>query len=87
MLVLASNQPEQFDWAINDRIDEIVNFALPGPEERERLVRLYFDKYVLEPATEGRQWVQSWRKKILWYCVVQFWLKSSMTEGLCQDQD
>lgn len=63
MLVLASNQPEQFDWAINDRIDEIVNFALPGPEERERLVRLYFDKYVLEPATEGRQWVQFWRKK------------------------
>ncbi|XP_034441900.1 ATPase family AAA domain containing 3 isoform X3 [Hippoglossus hippoglossus] len=55
MLVLASNQPEQFDWAINDRIDEIVNFALPGPEERDRLVRLYFDRYVLEPATVGRQ--------------------------------
>lgn len=55
MLVLASNQPEQFDWAINDRIDEIVNFALPGPDERERLVRLYFDRYVLEPATGGRQ--------------------------------
>lgn len=55
MLVLASNQPEQFDWAINDRIDEIVNFALPGLQERERLVRLYFDKYVLEPATGGRQ--------------------------------
>ena len=55
MLVLASNQPEQFDWAINDRIDEIVNFALPGLEERERRVRLYFDRYVLEPATGGRQ--------------------------------
>uniref|UniRef100_A0A8C8CRZ4 AAA+ ATPase domain-containing protein n=1 Tax=Oncorhynchus tshawytscha TaxID=74940 RepID=A0A8C8CRZ4_ONCTS len=55
MLVLASNQPEQFDWAINDRIDEIVNFALPGLEERERLVRLYFDRFVLEPATLGRQ--------------------------------
>ncbi|XP_063292483.1 ATPase family AAA domain-containing protein 3-B [Pelobates fuscus] len=55
MLVLASNQPEQFDWAINDRIDEIVNFALPGLEERERLVRLYFDKYVLKPASEGKQ--------------------------------
>ncbi|XP_033943115.1 ATPase family AAA domain-containing protein 3-like [Pseudochaenichthys georgianus] len=55
MLVLASNQPEQFDWAINDRIDEIVNFALPGQEERERLVRLYFDKFVLGPATTGRQ--------------------------------
>lgn len=55
MLVLASNQPEQFDWAINDRIDEIVNFMLPGLEERERLVRLYFDRYVLQPATGGRQ--------------------------------
>lgn len=55
MLVLASNQPEQFDWAINDRIDEIVNFALPALEERERLVRLYFDRYVLEPATQGKQ--------------------------------
>uniref|UniRef100_A0A9L0RSN8 ATPase family AAA domain containing 3A n=1 Tax=Equus caballus TaxID=9796 RepID=A0A9L0RSN8_HORSE len=55
MLVLASNQPEQFDWAINDRIDEMVNFDLPQLEERERLVRMYFDKYVLKPATEGKQ--------------------------------
>lgn len=55
MLVLASNQPEQFDWAINDRIDEMVNFELPQLEERERLVRMYFDKYVLKPATEGKQ--------------------------------
>jgi hypothetical protein len=23
MIVYASNQPEQFDWAINDRIDEV----------------------------------------------------------------
>ncbi|XP_058408634.1 ATPase family AAA domain-containing protein 3 isoform X3 [Diceros bicornis minor] len=55
MLVLASNQPEQFDWAINDRIDEMVSFDLPRLEERERLVRMYFDKYVLKPATEGKQ--------------------------------
>uniref|UniRef100_A0A4X1W398 ATPase family AAA domain containing 3A n=2 Tax=Sus scrofa TaxID=9823 RepID=A0A4X1W398_PIG len=55
MLVLASNQPEQFDWAINDRIDEIVSFDLPRREERERLVRMYFDKHVLKPATEGKQ--------------------------------
>lgn len=53
MLVLASNTPEQLDWAINDRLDEVVEFALPGPEERERLVRLYFDKYVLSAAMEG----------------------------------
>ncbi|XP_028343795.1 ATPase family AAA domain-containing protein 3 isoform X3 [Physeter macrocephalus] len=55
MLVLATNQPEQLDWAINDRIGEMVGFDLPRREERERLVRMYFDKYVLKPATEGKQ--------------------------------
>lgn len=55
MLVLASNTPEQFDYAINDRLDEMVEFTLPGPEERERLVRLYFDKFVLQPAAEGKK--------------------------------
>jgi hypothetical protein len=35
------------------RLDEVIEFALPGQEERERLVRLYFEKYVLLPAVEG----------------------------------
>lgn len=55
MLVLASNTPEQFDYAINDRLDEMVEFSLPGLEERERLIRLYFDKFVLQPAAEGKK--------------------------------
>ncbi len=54
MLCLASNQPEQFDWAINDRIDEMVEFGLPDLAERERMVRLYFDKYILDPASKGK---------------------------------
>lgn len=49
MLVYASNQPEQFDWAINDRIDEMVPFDLPGREERLRMVNLYMKNYLLEP--------------------------------------
>lgn len=53
MLVLASNTPGQFDFAINDRMDKMVEFILPGLEERERLLRLYFDKFVLKPASEG----------------------------------
>ncbi|KXJ21276.1 ATPase family AAA domain-containing protein 3 [Exaiptasia diaphana] len=53
MMVLASNQPDQFDWAINDRIDELVEFGLPNTDERERLVRQYFEEYVLKPATSG----------------------------------
>eukprot|EP00105_Crassostrea_gigas_P014828 XP_011431633.1 PREDICTED: ATPase family AAA domain-containing protein 3 [Crassostrea gigas] len=55
MLVLASNQPEQFDWAINDRIDEMVEFGVPTLDERERLVRLYFDKFVLKPSMEDKR--------------------------------
>ncbi|KAI9562932.1 hypothetical protein GHT06_010388 [Daphnia sinensis] len=55
MMVLASNTPEQFDWAVNDRLDEMVEFMLPGLEERERLVRLYFDKFILQPAAEGKR--------------------------------
>lgn len=55
MMVLASNTPEQFDWAVNDRLDEMVEFTIPGLEERERLIRLYFDKFVLQPATEGQR--------------------------------
>lgn len=55
MLVLASNTPEQFDWAVNDRLDEMVEFELPELSERERMVRLYFDKFVLQPATEGKR--------------------------------
>lgn len=55
MLILASNTPEQFDYAINDRLDEMVEFSLPEKEERERLVRLYFDKFVLQPASEGKK--------------------------------
>lgn len=53
MMVLASNTPEQFDWAVNDRLDEMVEFDIPAIAERERLIRLYFDKFVLQPASEG----------------------------------
>lgn len=46
MLVYASNTPEEFDWAINDRIDEIVEFKLPTSTERKRMLIQYFDEYL-----------------------------------------
>ena len=52
MLCVASNQPEQFDWAVNDRLDEMVHFALPGEQERHRMLLLYFDQYIATPAME-----------------------------------
>ncbi|TYZ61434.1 hypothetical protein PybrP1_011952 [[Pythium] brassicae (nom. inval.)] len=53
MIVFASNQPEQFDWAINDRIDEMVEFALPGHAERVRMLKQYVDKYIRAPASSS----------------------------------
>lgn len=48
MVVYASNQPEQFDDAINDRIDEMVPFELPALEERYRMLTYYMSKYLLK---------------------------------------
>ena len=45
-VVFASNQPEQFDWAVNDRIDEMVEFNLPGLDERTRLIEKYIDTHL-----------------------------------------
>lgn len=54
MVVYASNQPEQFDDAINDRIDEMVPFELPEEEERYRMLTYYMSKYLLK-AVGGRK--------------------------------
>ncbi|BET02470.1 Domain of unknown function (DUF3523) [Nesidiocoris tenuis] len=78
MLVLASNTPEQFDWAVNDRLDEMVEFSLPGLEERERLLRLYFDKFVLEPASQRHR-----RLKVEQFDFGQFCTEMArLTEGM-----
>ena len=42
MLILASNQPDQFDWAINDRLDDLIEFSLPTFDERYRMLKQYF---------------------------------------------
>lgn len=55
MFVLSTNLPEQIDKAVEDRIDEEIEFEIPSLEERKRLVRLYFDKYVLKPAASGKR--------------------------------
>ncbi|KAH9106967.1 hypothetical protein LEN26_008302 [Aphanomyces euteiches] len=55
MIVFASNQPEQFDWAINDRIDEMVEFMLPGLDERVRMLQQYVDKYLLQSKSKAKK--------------------------------
>ena len=57
MMVYASNQPSQFDEAVLDRIDEMVEFDLPGEHERKKMIAQYIEKYLLNPP--GR-----WAKKV-----------------------
>ncbi|XP_065842608.1 ATPase family AAA domain-containing protein 3-B-like [Oscarella lobularis] len=62
MLVLATNQPHQLDFAVSDRLDEIVRFDLPGREERLKILSLYVDRYILNPVTS--MWFIGRRRKI-----------------------
>jgi ATPase family AAA domain-containing protein 3A/B len=49
MMVYASNQPSQFDPAVLDRVDEMVEFDLPGPQERKEMIAMYVEQYLLNP--------------------------------------
>lgn len=46
VLVLATNRPGDLDSAITDRIDEVIEFPVPGVEERFKLLNLYLKKYL-----------------------------------------
>uniref|UniRef100_J3LGA5 AAA+ ATPase domain-containing protein n=1 Tax=Oryza brachyantha TaxID=4533 RepID=J3LGA5_ORYBR len=48
VLVLATNRPSDLDAAITDRIDEVIEFPLPGEEERYQLLKLYLNHYMLK---------------------------------------
>ncbi len=59
MIVYASNQPEQFDWAINDRIDEMVEFKLPRYDERLKMITQYVSRYLINAPAGSKQIVMS----------------------------
>jgi len=44
--VYASNSAQDFDWAINDRIDEIIEFSIPAADERKQMLKQYIEKYL-----------------------------------------
>lgn len=46
VLVLATNRPGDLDSAITDRMDEVLEFPLPGEEERVNLLKIYINKYL-----------------------------------------
>jgi len=46
MVVYASNRPQELDDAANDRIDDIVTFALPSAPERAAMIQQYVRLYL-----------------------------------------
>lgn len=65
VLVLATNRPGDLDKAVTDRIDEVIEFPLPGEEERLKMLKLYLNKYLSHKSNEeeGSRWASSFKKQ------------------------
>ena len=50
-VVLATNRPGDLDAAILDRMDESLEFALPGVNERRNILSQYVDQYIVKAGT------------------------------------
>ncbi|KAJ8755574.1 hypothetical protein K2173_022153 [Erythroxylum novogranatense] len=62
VLALATNRPGDLDSAVADRIDEVLEFPLPGEEERLKLLKLYLEKYIAQAGSRPRKsggWIQN----------------------------
>eukprot|EP01147_Barroeca_monosierra_P000391 gene391-3737_t len=53
MIVLSSNEPQELDRAVLDRVDEVVDVDLPELPERIRLLELYYKQHILQPTTSN----------------------------------
>ena len=50
-LVLATNRPGDLDAAVLDRMDESLEFGLPGLNERRNILSQYVDQYIVKAGT------------------------------------
>ncbi|GMY11514.1 ATPase family AAA domain-containing protein 3C-like [Fagus crenata] len=63
VLVLATNRPGDLDSAVTDRIDEVIEFPIPGEEERFKLLKLYLHKYLSDEGDSPTKWDFLFKKK------------------------
>lgn len=64
VLALATNRPGDLDSAVADRIDEVLEFPLPGEEERFKLLKLYLDKYIIKAGDKHeKSWLRFFRRQ------------------------
>ena len=52
-VVLATNRPADLDPAVIDRMDESLEFPLPGKDERRKVIKLYLDSYIAKAGTSA----------------------------------
>jgi ATPase family AAA domain-containing protein 3A/B len=50
-VVLATNRPADLDAAVIDRMDEAIEFPLPGVDERRQILKMYLDSYIARAGT------------------------------------
>lgn len=53
VVVLATNRPGDLDPAVVDRMDEALEFPLPGPNERSRILAIYLESYILKAGSSA----------------------------------
>ena len=63
VLALATNRPGDLDSAVSDRIDEALEFPLPGEQERYKLLKLYLDKYIAQAGPKKSNWFKNLFKR------------------------
>ncbi|KAH9321427.1 hypothetical protein KI387_016066, partial [Taxus chinensis] len=63
VLALATNRPGDLDSAVTDRVDEVLEFPLPGEEERCKLLKLYLEKYIALAGNTRTRWASFFRGK------------------------
>lgn len=63
VLALATNRPGDLDSAVADRIDEALEFPLPGEQERYKLLKLYLDKYIAQAGPKKSSWFKNLFKR------------------------
>jgi len=62
VLALATNRPGDLDSAVADRIDEVLEFPLPGEDERFKILKLYLDKYIVKASDKHeKSWLRFFR--------------------------
>ena len=61
IIILATNNPDQLDQAVHDRIDEVVGFQLPNERERREMLFHYIMKYCSKPTDTYSKLQFAWK--------------------------